>query len=112
MENFEIGILNAIQGMRNNPLDKFMVTISSLGNLSLIWISFIIIFLAARDLKKQGKVMILAFILNLIIVNILVKNLVARPRPYEVTGFSDLLIHKLSDNSFQVTHPTPSPLRQ
>ena len=62
MENFEIGILNAIQGMRNNPLDKFMVTISSLGNLSLIWISFIIIFLAARDLKKQGKVMILSLI--------------------------------------------------
>ena len=104
MENFEIGILNAIQGLRNNPLDKFMVTISSLGNLSLIWISFIIIFLAARDLKKQGKVMILAFILNLVIVNILVKNLVARPRPYEVTGFSDLLIHKLSDNSFPSGH--------
>ena len=113
MENFEIGILNAIQGLRSGLLDKFMVTVSSLGNLSLIWISFIIIFLAARDLKKQGKIMILAFILNLLIVNILVKNIVARPRPYEVTGFSDLLVHKLSDNSFPSGHtPTPSPLRQ
>ena len=46
----------------------------------------------------------LAFILNILIVNIFVKNLVARPRPYDVANFTDLLIHKLSDNSFPSGH--------
>lgn len=104
MQALEISILNSLQNIRTESLDKFMVTITSAGNLSLIWITLIIIFLASRDLKKQGKIMVLAFILNLIIVNLLVKNLVARPRPYEVTGFSDLLVHKLSDNSFPSGH--------
>lgn len=104
MENFELNILNAIQSIRSLPLDKLMVTISSDGNLSLIWIAYIFIFLAAKDLKKQGKIMILAFILNILLVNILVKNLVARPRPYEVAKFTDLLVHKLSDNSFPSGH--------
>lgn len=104
MVNFELNILNAIQNIRNLPLDKLMVTISSAGNLSLIWIAYIFIFLAARDLKKQGKIMILAFVLNILLVNILVKNVVARPRPYEVAKFTDLLVHKLSDNSFPSGH--------
>lgn len=104
MVNFELNILNAIQNLRSTPLDKFMVTISAAGNLSLIWIAFIFIFLAAKELKDQGKIMVLAFILNILIVNIFVKNLVARPRPYDVTNFTDLLIHKLSDNSFPSGH--------
>lgn len=104
MVNFELNILNAIQNMRFVPLDKFMVTISSAGNLSLIWIAFIFIFLAAKELKDQGKIMVIAFILNIILVNILVKNLVARPRPYDVANFTDLLVHKLSDNSFPSGH--------
>ena len=104
MANFELNILNWVQSIRSLLLDKLMVTISSAGNLSLIWIAYIFIFLAAKDLKKQGRIMILAFILNILLVNILVKNVVARPRPYEVANFTDLLVHKLSDNSFPSGH--------
>ena len=104
MINFELEILNAIQNLRSTPLDKFMVTLSAAGNISLIWIAFIFIFLSTKELKKQGKIMVLAFILNILIVNILVKNIVARPRPYEVASFTDLLVHKLSDNSFPSGH--------
>lgn len=104
MANFELNILNWVQSIRSLSLDKLMVTISSAGNLSLIWIAYIFIFLAAKDLKKQGRIMILAFILNILLVNILVKNVVARPRPYEVANFTDLLLHKLSDNSFPSGH--------
>lgn len=104
MVNFELNILNAIQNIRSTPLDKFMVTISAVGNLSLIWIAFIFIFLSAKELKDQGKIMVLAFILNILLVNILVKNLVARPRPYEVANFTNLLVHKLADNSFPSGH--------
>ena len=84
MTNFELEILNAIQNLRSTPLDKFMVTLSAAGNISLIWIAFIFIFLSTKELKKQGKIMVLAFILNVLLVNILVKNIVARPRHWKL----------------------------
>ena len=102
--NNEIGILNAIQNIRTPVLDNFMMTISSAGNLSLIWISFIVIFLASKDLKTTGKMMVIAFILNLLLVNILVKNIVNRPRPYEIANFTELLVAKLKDPSFPSGH--------
>ncbi|WP_296112951.1 phosphatase PAP2 family protein [uncultured Anaerococcus sp.] len=104
MVDFELNILNSIQNLRSLPLDKFMVTISAAGNISLIWITYIFIFLSAKELKDQGKIMVISFILNILLVNLLVKNLVVRPRPYDVANFTDLLVHKLSDNSFPSGH--------
>lgn len=104
MVDIELNILNSIQNLRSLPLDKFMVTISAAGNISLIWVTFIFIFLSAKELKDQGKIMVIAFILNILLVNLLVKNLVVRPRPYDVANFTDLLVHKLSDNSFPSGH--------
>lgn len=104
MTNFELSILNALQGMRTEFLDRFFVTITSLGNLSIIWITLIVIFMTTRRNKSLGKVMIIGFILNLIIVNLILKVLFARQRPYEVAHFTGLLIHGLSDNSFPSGH--------
>lgn len=102
--SFEIGILDAIQKLSTPGLDKFMVTITSLGNLSIIWIAFIIIFLSTKEYKTMGKVMVLGFILNLIIVNLLLKNIFARVRPFNIVNHADLLIPTLKDGSFPSGH--------
>lgn len=102
--SFEIGILDAIQKLSTPSLDKFMVTITSLGNMSIIWIAFIIIFLSTKEYKTMGKVMVLGFILNLIIVNLLLKNIFARVRPFNIVNHADLLIPTLKDGSFPSGH--------
>lgn len=102
--SFEIGILDAIQKLSTPGIDKFMVTITSLGNMSIIWIAFIIIFLSTREYKTMGKVMVLGFILNLIIVNLLLKNIFARVRPFDFVNYADLLIPALKDGSFPSGH--------
>ena len=102
--SFEIGILDAIQKLSTPGIDKFMVTITSLGNMSIIWIAFIIIFLSTREYKTMGKVMVLGFILNLIIVNLLLKNIFARVRPFNIVNHADLLIPTLKDGSFPSGH--------
>ena len=102
--SFEIGILDAIQKLSTPGLDKFMVTITSLGNMSIIWIAFIIIFLSTKEYKTMGKVMVLGFILNLIIVNLLLKNIFARVRPFNIVNHADLLIPTLKDGSFPSGH--------
>lgn len=102
--SFEIGILDAIQKLSTPGLDKFMVTITSLGNMSIIWIAFIIIFLSTKEYKTMGKVMVLGFILNLIIVNLLLKNIFARVRPFNIVNHADLFIPTLKDGSFPSGH--------
>ncbi|MDO5047293.1 MAG: phosphatase PAP2 family protein [Anaerococcus sp.] len=104
MQGFEISILNAIQNLRSEPLDKLMVTITALGNLSILWISIIVVILTMMKNKRVGEVMVIGFILNLLIVNLILKIAVGRTRPYEVAKFEDLLIHGLSDNSFPSGH--------
>ena len=102
--SFEIGILDTIQKLSTPGLDKFMVTITSLGNMSIIWIVFIIIFLSTKEYKTMGKVMVLGFILNLIIVNLLLKNIFARVRPFNIVNHANLLIPTLKDGSFPSGH--------
>ncbi|WP_394022770.1 phosphatase PAP2 family protein [Anaerococcus martiniensis] len=102
--SFEIGILDAIQKLSTPGLDKFMVTITSLGNMSIIWIAFIIIFLSTKEYKTMGKVMVLGFILNLIIVNLLLKNIFTRVRPFNIVNYANLLIPALKDGSFPSGH--------
>lgn len=102
--SFELGILDSIQNISMPVLDRTMVDITSLGNFSILWIAFIVIFLSTKEYKKVGKVMVVGFILNLIIVNILLKNIFDRPRPFQVVGNFDLLIPPLNDGSFPSGH--------
>lgn len=104
LQAYELGILNAIQKIRTDSLDSFMVTITSLGNMSILWFSLILVFLTTRRYKEIGKIILISFILNLILVNIILKISVGRPRPYEVVNFTNLLINHLSDNSFPSGH--------
>lgn len=82
---FELKILDAIQNLRNPFLDGLMINISSLGNVGIIWIGFIIIMLGTKEYKTTAKLIMVAFLANLIIVNLLVKNIVDRTRPYELS---------------------------
>lgn len=102
--SFELGILDNIQKISTPFLDRSMVNITSLGNFSILWLAFIIIFLSTKEYKRVGKVMIIAFILNTIIVNLLLKNIFDRSRPFELVDNFDLLIPPLKDGSFPSGH--------
>lgn len=104
LHSFEIDILNAIQTIRTDNLDDIMVTVTALGNASIFWISILLVFLTTKRYKKMGEIITLSFILNIIVVNIILKIFVGRLRPYEAVGFTDLLISHLSDNSFPSGH--------
>lgn len=104
LTRFELAILDIIQNMHSPGLDKFMVTITSLGNGAILWICLITVFLTTKEYKQMAQVIILAFIANIIIVNLGLKNIVGRIRPYEhIKGF-ELLIPKVGNASFPSGH--------
>ncbi|BCN31169.1 phosphatase PAP2 family protein [Anaeromicropila herbilytica] len=83
------------------PIFRF---ITSLGNKGAIWIILSIALLCFKKTRKTGILAIIALFLSLLIDNILLKNIVARTRPYEIVNGLHILINKPSDYSFPSGH--------
>lgn len=103
--NLDGNILLFIQDYIRNPiLTPFMKFITTLGNGGAIWIILALIMLIVPKTRKVGCMAVAALIGTLLINNILLKNLVARTRPYEVIEGLTYLVSKPGDYSFPSGH--------
>lgn len=107
-KSWEIEVLDALQNIHTPWLDKIMVAITSLGNAGILWIVLAAVLLIIPRTRKVGICMAIALILDLLMTNCLLKNLVARTRPYDVANFTDLIVKKPTDYSFPSGHTAAS----
>lgn len=106
--NIELKILDWFQTLHTPVLDKFMTSVTKLGNAGIFWIILTVLFLLIPKMRKTGVVMAAALIIDLLLCNVLLKNLVARSRPYDVNTGIQLLVAKLRDYSFPSGHTAAS----
>ena len=106
--NIELSILDWFQTLHTPFLDKIMVFITRLGDAGIIWIVLSIVLLLIPKTRKSGVVMVAALVVDVILCNIVLKNLVARTRPYDVNRGVHLLVAKLHDYSFPSGHTAAS----
>ena len=106
--NIELSILDWIQTLHTPFLDKIMVFITRLGDAGIIWIVLSIVLLLIPKTTKSGAVMMAALVVDVLLCNIVLKNLVARTRPYDVNTGVHLLVAKLHDYSFPSGHTAAS----
>lgn len=106
--NIELSILDWIQTLHTPFLDKSMVFITRLGDAGIIWIVLSIVLLLIPKTRKSGVVMVAALVADVLLCNIVLKNLVARTRPYDVNTGVHLLVAKLHDYSFPSGHTAAS----
>ena len=104
----EIQILNWLQGLHTPVLDKIMCFITHLGDAGIIWIVFTIVLLLIPKTRKSGVIMAAALIVDVLLCNVLLKNLVARTRPFDINTAVQLLIEKPHDYSFPSGHTAAS----
>lgn len=104
----EIQILDWIQNIRTPFGDIIVPLISGLGNAGIIWIALTLVLLVIPKTRRSGLIMALALIADLILCNGILKNLVARTRPYDVNTAVNLLIEKPVDYSFPSGHTAAS----
>ena len=102
--SWEIAILDALQNMHSPWLDKLMIAVTSLGNAGILWIIMTVILLIIPKTRKTGLFMAAALLVEVILANVILKNFVARTRPYEVVDYVSLLIKKPVDYSFPSGH--------
>lgn len=104
-KNLDGDILLWIQEFIRNPiLTPFFKFITHLGDSGLIWIATSIALLIHKKTRKVGILCITALLGSLIVNNLILKNIVARIRPYEVVNGLNLLIQKQVDLSFPSGH--------
>ena len=100
----EIGILNWIQTLHNPVGDVFFPFITKFGDAGIFWIVVAIVLLVIPKTRKTGAIMAAAFLVDVILCNGLLKNLVARVRPFDVNPSVHLLVAKPHDYSFPSGH--------
>ncbi|MFR8548507.1 MAG: phosphatase PAP2 family protein [Lachnospiraceae bacterium] len=90
--------------LRADWLSPFVVTYTKLGNLGFIWILLSLTLLCFRKTRRAGVAGLLGLMFSLILNNMILKNLFARTRPYEVIDGLILMTGKASDFSFPSGH--------
>lgn len=89
-------------------MTPFWKMVTLLGNGGIFWILVCLVMLCMKKTRKAGIVMVIALIVNALLVNVCIKNVVARVRPYD--AFDDIirLIEAQKDYSFPSGHTSAS----
>ena len=93
--------------LRFEWLDPIVLFLTALGNGGAVWIALTACFLIQKKYQKTGIAMALSLILVALITNVLLKNLVMRPRPYTMIPELHALV-TAADWSFPSGHSTSS----
>lgn len=89
-------------------LNFIMPIISALGNIGFIWILSAIFMISIKKYRNYGFAVLTALAIGYLIGNIILKNMFARMRPYNMMEGIELLIEPLSDFSFPSGHTLSS----
>lgn len=92
------------ENLRSDIITPIMKFVSFICNHGEVWILLALCLLMKKTARKTGVVLAVALILSFIINNLILKNLVQRPRPYEVIEGLVPLINGLRDYSFPSGH--------
>jgi len=104
----ELRFLDFLQTIHTPLLDKILAFITSLGNAGIIWIVLAVVLLILPKTRRTGIIVAAALLMDLILCNLILKNLVARVRPYDVNTAIAILIKKPLDFSFPSGHTAAS----
>ena len=105
----ESAILLWIQNnLRCAFLTPVMRGITTLGNGGMFWIALTVLLLIFRRTRRIGVCCAASMLLTLLVVNLCIKPLAARTRPYELIQGLEILVSRPHDFSFPSGHSAKS----
>lgn len=111
LTNLEISFLHTLQENATQAGDVIWTLITSFGESGIFWIALSLVLMFFPKTRRAGFTMGLALLMGVIVGNGILKNVIARPRPYD---FDPTLAHRLawgemtSDYSFPSGHTLAS----
>lgn len=105
VQEFDFAFLDWLQqNVRCGWLDWLMPKVTSLGYAAVLWVCIALILVTRQSRRRLGVKIAVGLILGAIISSILLKNIVARPRPCWINTTIDMLINIPRDYSFPSGH--------
>lgn len=107
--SIDLSVLLFIQEhVRQEWLDGFVKAITFLGDLGWFWIALGIILLIPQKTRSIGIVVLISLLIDILVTNVALKNIIARPRPFNINNTLIPLIPKPHDFSFPSGHTAAS----
>lgn len=100
----ELEILHAIQEMHRDWLSPVMIFLSTIGEFGAVWVFLGILLAVIPKTRRCGLTMLVAMGLSFLLGNVILKNLIARGRPFTADPEVALLIPFPSEYSFPSGH--------
>ena len=105
IETWDFRILDWIrEALRTSFLDWLMPKITLFGEMGIFWILVAAVCLLIPRCRRCGITLSAGLFGSLLICNLLLKNLVARPRPFWIREGMELLVKAPADYSFPSGH--------
>lgn len=105
IQHIDFSILNFIQFyLRSDFLDHVMIGISRLGNGGAIWIFIGVLLLFFKKYRRYGIMILTALLIEFLIVDVVLKPMVQRIRPYNINSEIELLVLPPKSYSFPSGH--------
>lgn len=109
LQRLDINILLWIQEhLRIDALTPFWKVTTFLGNAGWFWIVLAVALLVPKKTRRTGIAALLSLAVGFLITNVLLKNIVARPRPFDAYTEIIPLIIRPTDFSFPSGHTCAS----
>lgn len=100
----ELQILHMIQNLHADWLNPIMIFVTKIGENGEVWILLSIILAIIPKTRKCGLTMMASMALTFLLGNVILKNVIARPRPCAVDDSVKLLIPFPGEYSFPSGH--------
>lgn len=100
----ETALLWIQDAVRVPGLDPIVEVFTSLGNAGVLWIALALAMLCWRPTRRAGGIALAAMALGMLCTNIVLKQLVLRPRPYVTMEGLIPLLTSADPNSFPSGH--------
>ncbi len=108
-ESFEFRILEVLHNAVDCEITDFLTTgISALGNAGFLWVLAALAMMISKKYRKAGFAVAIGLVMGLAFGNVILKNLVARPRPCWIFEVPEMLIAVPRDYSFPSGHTLSS----
>lgn len=96
MNQFEASIILWIQENLRGPMDAVVKFITYLGDDGILWIAMGIVLLFWKKTRPIGITVLISLLFDYLIINVALKALIARPRPFVVNELITPLVTNVS----------------
>lgn len=104
INDFDFAILDALQGIHNTFLNYFFAVFTYLGEAGILWIVLTFALLFYKNTSRLGLITMTGLLSEGLFNELIIKNIVRRPRPFKIHPYVDTFVVRPNSYSFPSGH--------